>query len=163
MRFVEINKDNWLEGIRLRVKRSQYGYVRREAVLYSIAKTYVHPQGEYTPYLIEEDGRFVGSIRLRNYGYGVGFAAFFIDRKHQGKGLARKALQHMIEFVRSHYRRAKEIETAVHCDNEIARRLYEAVGFHCTGVETDGFLEMEMQLGCQQAPRAGGEDATADA
>lgn len=163
MRFVEINKDNWLEGITLRVKRSQYGYVRREAVLYSIAKTYVHPQGEYTPYLIEEEGKLVGSIRLRNYGYGVGFAAFFIDRKHQGKGLAKRALRHMIEFVRCHYRKAKEIETAVHSDNKIARKLYEAVGFHYTGVENDGFLDMEMQLGCEHPRPTDGEDAAADA
>lgn len=49
MRFVEITKDNWQEAIELRAKRSQYVFARRDVVLYSIAKTYVSPPGEYTP------------------------------------------------------------------------------------------------------------------
>ena len=147
IRFVEITKDNFDEAIQLRPKRSQYRFTRRETVLYSLAKAYVASRpDEYLPCLIEENGRFVGSIRLRNYGHGVGFAAFFIERTYQRRGLGRKALLHLIEWVTENYPTATEIETAVDADNEVARRLYESVGFHYTGVENDGCLDMEMQL-----------------
>ncbi len=147
MEFIEITKDNWLEAIQLRTKRNQYKFMRREAVLYSLAKTYVSPPGEYTPYVIEEDGKLVGAIRIRNYGHGVGFAAFFIDRKHQRRGLGRRALLHLIDFVKHHYHQAKEIETAVHPDNTIACKLYENIGLAYTDVVSkDGVMDMEMPI-----------------
>ena len=147
MKFIEITKDNWLEAIQLRTRQNQYKFIRREVVLHSLAKTYVSPPGEYTPYVIEEDGKLVGSIRIRNYGHGVGFAAFFIDRKYQGRGLGRKALLHLIDFVKRHYPQAKEIETAVHPGNTIARKLYESIDLAYTGVVSkDGTMDMEMPI-----------------
>ena len=114
---------------------------------YSMAKAYVSPPGEYLPCVIEEAGELVGSIRIRNYGHGVGFAAFFIDRNHQGRGLGHKAIEHLIPWVKEHYPQAREIETAVHSGNAPARRLYESVGFGYTGVvDSSGVLDMEMSL-----------------
>ena len=147
MRFVEITPDNWLEAIRLRPKPCQYKFTCREMVLYSLAKAHVFPPGVGLPYVIEEDGKLIGSIRIRDYRYGVGFAAFFIDRKHQGKGLGRRALLHLIDFVKRHYPNAKEIETAVHPDNAIACKLYESMGLAYTGVVSkDGIMDMEMPI-----------------
>ena len=104
-------------------------------------------QGEYTPLVIEEDGRLVGAIRVRNYGHGVGFAAFFIDRRCQGRGLGRKALRSLVQWVRENYSQAVEIETAVDPDNAVARALYESEGFSYTGaVSATGILDMEMSL-----------------
>ncbi len=146
MEFVAITKDNFRQAIELRPKRTQYRFIRKEAVLYSMARAYLSPQ-EFVPCVIEENGRFVGAIRLRNYGRGIGFAAFFIDRKHQGKGLGRKALEHLIEWVRQNHPEAKEIETAVHSENNAARHLYESLGFRYTGVKSDsGTVDMELSL-----------------
>lgn len=148
IRFVQITKENFTEAIALRPKRSQYGIVRREAVLYSLGRAYTATRpDEQMPYVIENDGKFVGAIRLRNYGHGVGFAAFFIDRKHQGKGLGRKAILHLIDWVKEYYPAAREIETAVLADNAPARHLYESLGFQYTGVENaNGTLDMELQF-----------------
>ena len=147
MRFLAITKGNWNDAIRLMPKRGQYRHVRKEAVLYSMAKAFVSKQGEYTPLVIEEDGKLVGAIRVRNYGHGIGFAAFFIDRSCQGQGLGRKALRNLVQWVRENYPKAVEIETAVDPDNAVARALYESEGFSCTGVvSATGVLDMEMSL-----------------
>ena len=146
MQFVAITKGNFRQAIELRPKRTQYRFIRKEAVLYSMARAYLSPQ-ELVPFVIEENGRFVGAIRLRNYGRGIGFAAFFIDRKHQGKGIGRKALEHLIEWVRQNHPDAKEIETAVDPENHVACRLYENRGFRYTGVKNDsGTVDMELRL-----------------
>ena len=147
MRFLRITKDNWTDAIRLMPKRGQYRHVRKEAVLYSMAKAFVSKQGEYIPLVIEEGGKLVGAIRVRNYGHGVGFAAFFIDRRYQGRGLGRKAVRNLVQWVRENYPKAAEIETAVDPDNAVARALYENEGFRYTGVVSEtGVLDMEMSL-----------------
>ena len=151
MRFFRITKDNWNDAIRLMPKRNQYRHVRKEAVLYSMAKAFVSKQGEYTPLVIEEGGKLVGAIRVRNYGHGIGFAAFFIDRRCQGQGLGRKALRNLVQWVRENYPEAVEIETAVDPDNAVARALYASEGFVYTGVASPaGILDMEMSLDPQK-------------
>ena len=152
MKFVEITKDNFADAIQLRPKRTQYKFARRETVLYSLGKAYVASRpDEYMPYIIEKNGKFVGAIRLRNYGHGVGFAAFFIDRNHQGKGYGKEAVLYLIDWVKEHFAKAKEIECAVSPENTVACRLYESLGFRYTGVKNSGgTVDMELQFECQQ-------------
>jgi diamine N-acetyltransferase len=148
MQFIKIAKENFFQAIQLKPKSSQTRFMRREAVLYSLAQAYITADqpDRRLPLVIEHEGQLVGSIRLRNYGRGVGFAAFFIDGKHQGRGLGRAALLHLFEYVKTHYPRATEIETCVHPDNTIARKLYESLGFAYTGACTGEYLDMETQL-----------------
>ena len=107
MNFVEITKDNWEQAIKLKPKRQQYGHLRGDVSLHSLAKCYVFP-GKYVPYLIEEGGKPIGCFRFRDYGKGVNLVAFFIDRKYQGRGLGRKAVEHFIEWVRQNYPKARD-------------------------------------------------------
>ncbi len=72
--------------------------------------------------------------------------AFFIDRNHQGKGLGRMAMLHLIDYVKEHFPKAEEIETCVLPDNALARRLYESIGFVCTGAYSDDCMDMEMKI-----------------
>lgn len=151
MVFITIDSTNWLAAIALRPKRSQYRIIRRDAVLYSLAKAFVSRPGEYAPHVIGHQGQLVGAIRIRNYGHGIGFASFFIDRKHQGKGLGRMALEHLLGVVVAVYPDAQEVETAVHPANTKARSLYESLGFRYTGaVSKDGILDMELPLPWKQ-------------
>ena len=144
MRFVNITEDNFERAIQLKPKRSQYRFIRAEAVLYSMGRAYI---AGHIPLVIEDDGKLIGAIRLRNYGHGVGFAAFFIDRKHQGKGLGKKAVLHLIDYVKEQFPKAGEIETAVFPENTVAARLYESVGFKYTGVvNANGTVDLEMQV-----------------
>lgn len=148
MQFIEITQDNFLKAIDLRPKRSQYRFMRRDAVLYSIGRAYTATRdGEAIPLVIEDNGKLVGAIRLRNYGRGVGFAAFFIDRKHQRKGYAKRALQYLVDYIETHFPDAGEIELCVLPDNTAGRRLFESAGYRYTGVvNPDGTLDMEVLL-----------------
>ena len=149
MHFKTITRENWEAASRLRPKRSQYGLMRRDVVLHSLARCYVQAEkpDKFVPYVIVHEGQFIGAFLFRNYGRGCNLTSFFIDRKHQGKGLGRKALLHLIDWVKEHYPKAGEIETAVLKDNAVARHLYESLGFQYTGVENaGGTLDMELQF-----------------
>lgn len=159
MRFMEITKDNFQQAIQLRPKRTQYKFARRETVLYSLGRAYTAPRPQAAmPFVIEDDGKLVGAIRLRNYGHGVGFAAFFIDHRRQGKGLGRKAMLHLIDFVAEHFPKAQEIELAVLPENTVACGLYESLGFKRTGVVNEGgTVDMEMRIPSRRARESGTE------
>jgi diamine N-acetyltransferase len=152
MRFVRITKENFAEAIALKPKKSQYKFIRREAVLYSLGRAYTAScPDDAMPFVIEEGGKLVGAIRVRNYGHGVGFAAFFIDHRHQRKGYGPKALLHLLDWVKEHYPNATEIETAVYPDNAVACHLYERLRFRYTGVKNPGgTVDMELKLNRQK-------------
>lgn len=148
MNFVQITPSNFAAAIQLAPKRSQYKYVRKDAVLYKLAKAFIAlPDKMSIPYLIEENGRYVGFIDLRYYGHGVGFSAFFIVRKYQGKGIGQRAIVYLIAWVKEHYPKAIEIECAVLPENTAACHLYESLGFCYTGVvNASGTVDMELRL-----------------
>lgn len=149
MQFVEITKENWETACELRPKRSQYQFLPRNIVLHSLARCYVQEDkpGKYIPYLILHKGKPVGTFLFRNYGIGTNLISFFIDRKYQGKGLGRLAVQTYINWVRINYPKAREIELAVSPQNCPAQKLYESFGFEYTGETSEkGNLYMELHF-----------------
>ena len=70
---------------------------------------------------------------------------FLIDYRYQNKGYGRQALKLGIEYVRDRFS-AKEIYTGVVPGNEVAKRLYESVGFRNTGLYEMGMEEMKLSL-----------------
>ena len=149
MQFKTITQENWEAASRLRPKRSQYGLMRRDVVLHSLARCYVQAEkpDKLVPYVIVHEGQYVGAFLFRNYGRGCNLTSFFIDRKHQGKGLGRLAVETYLAWVRSHYPKAGEIELCVSPGNDVARRLYESLGFFYTGeVSSIGNLYMELHF-----------------
>ncbi|MEE4194444.1 MAG: GNAT family N-acetyltransferase [Anaerolineae bacterium] len=149
LHFVEITKDNWEIACKLRPKRSQYAFLPREVVLHSLARCYVQEDkpDRYIPYLILHQDQPVGTFLFRNYGIGTNLISFFIDRKHQAKGLGRLAIQTYIEWVKENHPNANEIELAVSPGNTAARRLYESFGFEYTGeISKKGNLFMEFHF-----------------
>ena len=149
MNFISVTKDNFAEASALRPKRSQYQHIRPDTVLSVLAMGYVDPPERPTrPCLIEEGGRLVGFLTVRDLGHSVRFYAFFIDRRYQGRGLGRRALLHLIDWVKEHHPGARGIECGVRPENAVARHLYEDLGFRHTGVVSrHGLMEMELQFG----------------
>lgn len=145
MEFVPITNENFDAAIRLRPREDQYVYMIPYAVLYSLGRAYItKPPYEVIPYILVEERQMVGAIRLRYYGHGVGFAAFFIDRNFQRKGYARLALRELPGLVKRQFPSAREIELCVHRENTVARYVFETMGYVYTGVENDdGTLDME--------------------
>jgi ribosomal protein S18 acetylase RimI-like enzyme len=72
----------------------------------------------------------------RNYSFcpegSIGLRSFFVDVNHQGKGIAKKALDHILNTYDqccSHDLRTAELYLTVNCRNTLAYELYIAVGF----------------------------------
>jgi len=70
---------------------------------------------------------------------------FLIDYRYQNKGYGRQALQLGIEYIRDNYN-AKEIYTGVVPGNDVAKGLYESVGFKSTGLVELGMEGMKLTL-----------------
>ena len=73
-----------------------------------------------------------GAPRIAKGNYNIW--RLMIDKKFQGKGYGKKAMDLALEFVNTFpCGTAKYCWLSYECDNEVARQLYESVGF----VETD--------------------------
>lgn len=65
-----------------------------------------------------------GSIALR---------AFFVDARHQGRGVATRALRRLVPFVAEHHPRGEAIVLTVNLANPVATALYRRAGYADTG------------------------------
>lgn len=80
------------------------------------------------------DKTMVGFIMLGYYeaeGYYT-LWKFLIDEKYQKKGYGKKALRLGIDYLVNRFQ-VKEVYTAYHAANRIARNLYASIGFRETG------------------------------
>lgn len=60
---------------------------------------------------------------------------FLVDQKHQGKGVAKKALQILPEFAKAIFPNKDSIILAVNVMNVIAKSLYAKSGYQDTGIQ----------------------------
>ena len=95
---------------------------------------------------ILEDGVPVGffvldeaypSLSLATTPRPVGLRGLFIDRAHQGRRLATRALEALPDHVRDRLPHATSVLIQVAPDNPVARRLYVGAGFVPTGTTWD--------------------------
>ncbi|MFE4813228.1 GNAT family N-acetyltransferase [Peribacillus simplex] len=63
---------------------------------------------------------------------------FLVDQKHQGKGVAKKALQILPEFAKEIFPNKDSIILAVNVMNVIAKSLYAKSGYQDTGIQRVG-------------------------
>jgi RimJ/RimL family protein N-acetyltransferase len=63
----------------------------------------------------------------------IGLRAFFVDARHQGRGIAGAALRALPDFARAHFPGARAVVLTVNVDNPIAQRAYMHAGFRQTG------------------------------
>lgn len=140
----QITQDNIEEVIALKVKDDQKGFVSSAAE--SLAQAYVYYETAY-PFAVYEGNTIVGFIMMGYYDVKQYYTLwkFLIDYRYQNKGYGRQALKLGIEYVRDRFS-AKEIYTGVVPGNEVAKRLYESVGFRNTGLYELGMEEMKLSL-----------------
>ena len=75
-----------------------------------------------------------------------------IDQKYQGQGYGKAALELGIAFLKERFR-VNEIYTGVIPENNVAKSLYQSVGFENTGLFENGMEEM-----CLKCRYYGGQD-----
>ncbi len=85
--------------------------------------------------IIECDGVAVGMVRV-DVSSGIGMVSISVDPARRGQGLARAALDALVnEHVAGV--RCRRLVAEVHRDNLASLRGFEGVGFQCAGVEGD--------------------------
>lgn len=141
-----VTKDNWLELVKLKVLESQTHFVASN--VYSIAEAqfgFDEPDSkghwDMYPHGIYDGDTPVGFLM---YGYNFsypGFQAYIIrlmvDEKHQAKGYGYFGMRSMLDIFRADPR-IEAVGISYEPNNEVARKLYERIGFVETGEMLDG-------------------------
>lgn len=130
-----ITKDNWIKAISLKVREDQMNFVASNAVslaqlnfLDNFYAKGIYLEDEmigFTLYGIDEDEQQYWIYRM------------MIDKKFQGKGYGKKAIQLIIDDIRAmredHH---KTISLSYEPGNEVAKYIYSKMGFK----EVDGLI-----------------------
>ena len=128
----EITKQLILEGLGSRFGRIDY---TMNPDLNDIQATYIDQGHRF--FVLEMEGESVGTCALTNEAAGIGrIERMSVRADHQGKGLARKMTNFLIQTARDVGMRTMVVETNESWDS--ALRLYQTSGFvetHRVGVE----------------------------
>ena len=124
----EINENNWRECIGLKVRDDQKRFVGTNEN--SLALAYAHKEME--PRGICNEDILVGLLMFaKDPDDGIYYInRLMIDKRYQGKGFGRRALEILIEEIKG--RGAETIDIIHKPDNANAIRLYRDLGFKPT-------------------------------
>ncbi|WP_294170181.1 GNAT family N-acetyltransferase [uncultured Clostridium sp.] len=131
----DIDENNLLQCVLLTTNKDGKNYVFEEFVAsnaFSIAQSKI--QKGWTVKAIYDEDLMIG-FTMYGYCYEYGFyeiCRFMIDYKYQGKGYGRRALVKIIEEMKEN-EECKDIYISFDPKNNIARSLYESLGFKDTG------------------------------
>ena len=109
-----VTRENWEDALKLQVKDNQTKFVPSVAV--SLAKVYIKPDGdavEYMPFAIYDGNHMVGFIMhavVKETTDMYWINGFIIDRKQQGNGYGKAALQESIYLIKIRLRRVKKLD-----------------------------------------------------
>ena len=70
-----------------------------------------------------------------------------IDRRYQGEGYGRGAMEVIIASIRSNVPQCRAIGLSCKPDNTVAERLYRSLGFEPAGANSRGGVDMWLELG----------------
>jgi len=133
--FKEIDRHNFLDVIDLRVAEEQKSFVAPN--VFSLAQAKAFPECiclaiyqddvlvGFTMYCIDSDDKEYWIYRL------------MIDAKHQSKGYGKEAMEKLIERIKQDQEH-KVIYLSFEPENNLAKGLYEKLGFEADGRIIDG-------------------------
>jgi len=129
----EVNSDNWLDCVRLKVAENQKSFVAPNS--FSLAQAKYEPG--CTPMCIYDDETMVGFVMFgidkdENNDEEFWISRFMIDEKFQGKGCGKIAMAKIIEYIKDNYD-YDEVYLSEVPENARAKGLYKSFGFEFTG------------------------------
>ena len=140
-----VTKDNWRTLAKLKVREDQNHFVASN--VYSIAEAQFGTNDDdgthwsLYPFGIYDNETPVGFLM---YGYNFDYKEYqafiirlMIDENQQAKGYGAFGMKKMLEIFRED-RRIKAVGISYEPENEVARKLYERLGFAETGEVLDG-------------------------
>lgn len=130
--FEKVTEENFEDVIHLQLKEEQKGFLENN--LYSLAEAKVNPDLE--PRAIYNDDQLIGFM-LYYFHEGdpdyVYYKRLMIDRKWQGRGFGRAAMEAAIRMFKKEYPSIGCVELMHYLDNDAGEALYESLGFEATG------------------------------
>ena len=145
-----VTADNWLDAIALAVHPEQQSFVPSIAI--SLAKAYIKPEDlTYDPIAVYAEGAMVGFYSFMHKAAHSSYCSLegmLIDKKYQGHGYGKAAVQDFLERVGVIHPECTEVYLTVHPQNKVAEALYRRFGFQATGHIIDG--EHAYRLSLQQ-------------
>jgi len=140
-----VTKDNWRELAKLQVREDQKGFVALN--VYSIAESqfgFDHPaEGHWDMFAYGiYDAKLPVGFLMIGYNYTApstqGFVIrLMVDEKYQGKGYGKFAMNWILDLYRAD-ERVKAVGISYEPENDVARKLYAALGFVETGEIYEG-------------------------
>lgn len=139
----EINPKNW--RMELNVAEEQKDYVSDSMKL--LARAYAYRNCRSEAFVIYEDKCPIGMALYYDWEVmqAYDFSQFFIDEKYQGNGYGFEAVKQIIEKMKMDGKYQKVILCYIE-GNEAAKKLYEKVGFRCTGEQDGNEIIMKLDL-----------------
>ena len=142
-----ITEDNFLDAFHLKLASGQEQFVSHP--IRSLAQAYVY-RNQCQPFGIYAEGKMVGYVMVI-YDYDIpeyDIWHMMIDESMQGRGFGGKALDLVIEYIRTKpFGDSGRIALTCNKNNSIAKKLYESKGFSATGVADEDEVELVLMIG----------------
>lgn len=143
IRLETVNPDNW--RLRLKVSDAQKSFVADSATI--LARAYAYRESRSKAYVIYNDTLPVGMAlyydcaELNAYD----LSQLFIDERYQGNGFGIEATKQILDKMKSDSKYDKVILCYID-GNEVAKNMYEKLGFKLTGDRDEDEIIMEKAL-----------------
>ena len=131
--LVDVNEENWLDIIHLKVDEEQQKYLDRPTGI--IARGYIYRNCNARVFGIMDDMQMIGVALVRDFTdepLNYDLQQFMIDRQFQNKGYGTEALRQILNFLKQEGR-FNSVEVCVNCADLAAIHVYEKVGFIDSG------------------------------
>ena len=143
IRLETVNPDNW--RLRLKVSDAQESFVADSATM--LARAYAYRESRSKAYVIYNDTLPVGMAlyydcaELNAYD----LSQLFIDERYQGNGFGIEATKQILDKMKSDSKYDKVMLCYID-GNEVAKNMYEKLGFKLTGDRDEDEIIMEKAL-----------------
>ena len=143
IRLETVNPDNW--RLRLKVSDAQKSFVADSATI--LARAYAYRESRSKAYVIYNDTLPVGMAlyydcaELNAYD----LSQLFIDERYQGNGFGIEATKQILDKMKSDSKYDKVMLCYID-GNEVAKNMYEKLGFTLTGNRDEDEIIMEKAL-----------------
>ena len=143
IRLETVNPDNW--RLRLKVSDAQKSFVADSATM--LARAYAYRESRSKAYVIYNDTLPVGMAlyydcaELNAYD----LSQLFIDERYQGNGFGMEATKQILDKMKSDSKYDKVMLCYID-GNEVAKNMYEKLGFKLTGDRDEDEIIMEKAL-----------------
>ena len=143
IRLETVNPDNW--RLRLKVSDAQKSFVADSATI--LARAYAYRESRSKAYVIYNDTLPVGMAlyydcaELNAYD----LSQLFIDERYQGNGFGIEATKQILDKMKSDSKYDKVMLCYID-GSEVAKNMYEKLGFKLTGDRDEDEIIMEKAL-----------------